>query len=110
MIPINPVSRGTIGQVLARLRSQCPDCRVLYKALQTTSSTYLKVEREERELSLLMALRVCNFYQLDLHEFVSMLSDEELQRQDYSVIRVLKQRDRKKLEAAQAIIIDIKSK
>ena len=107
MIPINPVSRGTIGQVLARLRSQCPDCRVLYKALQTTSSTYLKVERE---LSLLMALRVCNFYQLDLHEFVSMLSDEELQRQDYSVIRVLKQRERKKLEAAQAKIIDIKSK
>jgi hypothetical protein len=51
------------------------------------SSTYLKVEREERELSLLMALRVCNFYQLDLHEFISMLSDEELQRQDYSVIR-----------------------
>ena len=59
------------------------------------SSTYLKVEREERELSLLMALRVCNFYQLDLHEFISMLSDEELQRQDYSVIRVLKQRERK---------------
>jgi len=82
----------------------------LYKALQTTSSTYLKVEREERELSLLMALRVCNFYQLDLHEFVSMLSDEELQWQDYSVIRVLKQRERKKLEAAQAKIIDIKSK
>lgn len=110
MILIDSNSRATIGQVLARLRSQCPDNKALYKALHTTSATYLKVEREERELSFLMALKLCKFYQLDLHEFISMLSDEELLRQDYSVIRVLKQLERKKQELAQAKSINTKSK
>jgi hypothetical protein len=103
-------SKFTVGQVLARLMQQFrPDKPSLYKALQTSSSTYLKIERDQRELSFIMALRVCQFYQLDLHEFVSMLSDEELRRQDYSVIRVKQQRERKKAEAAKAKVIDIKT-
>ena len=69
----------------------------------------MKIERDQRELSLLMALRVCQFYQLDLHEFISMLSDEELRRQDYAVIRVQQQRERKKAEAVKAKVIDIKT-
>jgi hypothetical protein len=56
-----------------------------------------------------MALRVCQFYRLDFHEFISMLSDEELGRNDYSVIRVQQQRERKKMEAARAKVIDIKT-
>lgn len=103
-------SKQTIGQLLFQLRMKHPGCSVeLYKALRTTSSTYLKVERDERELSFLMALRVCQFYKLDLHEFISMLSDQELDRQDFSVIRVQQQREKKKAEAAKARVIDIKT-
>jgi hypothetical protein len=101
----------TIAEVLIRLRNSIPGIsRDLYKALRTSSGTYLKVERGERELSLLMALRICKFYKLDLHEFISMLSDEELSRQDYSVIQAQLKRERKKAEQAQAKIIDIKDK
>lgn len=103
-------SKLTIGQLLFKLRmAYTGNCADLYKALRTTSSTYLKVERDERELSFLMALRVCQFYKLDLHEFISMLSDPELDRQDFSVIRVQQQRERKKAEAARARVIDIKT-
>ena len=38
-----------------------------------------------------------------------MLSDEELRRQDYAVIRVQQQRERKKALAAKATVIDIKT-
>jgi hypothetical protein len=109
MLSFVPGSKLTLGQVLARLRRSCPLCSDLYKALNTSAATYLKVERGERELSFLMALRICEFYKLDLHEFISMLSDEELGRQDYSVIRVQQQRERKKMEAAKAKVIDIKT-
>jgi transcriptional regulator with XRE-family HTH domain len=109
MLSFVPGSKLTVGQVLARLRRSCPLCSDLYKALNTSAATYLKVERGERELSFLMALRICEFYKLDLHEFISMLSDEELGRQDYSVIRVQQQRERKKMEASKAKVIDIKT-
>jgi hypothetical protein len=82
----------------------------IYIALRTTSSTYLKIEREQRELSFIMALRVCAFYKMDLHEFISMLNDQELDRQDFAVIRVEQQREKKKAEAAKARVIDIKTK
>ncbi|MEJ7740595.1 MAG: hypothetical protein WKF97_24525 [Chitinophagaceae bacterium] len=51
--------------------------RPLAQALQMSYTTYLKTERDQRELSFLMTLRICQFYKIDLHEFVSMLSDEE---------------------------------
>lgn len=59
--------------------------------------------------SFLMALRLCQFYQLDLHEFISMLSDEELARKDLSGIKSMMQRERKKAEAKKTKVIDIKS-
>jgi hypothetical protein len=74
-----------------------------------TSATYLKMERDERDLSFLMALRLCHFYKMDIHEFISMLSDEELKRQDFSVIRVRLQRERKMAEAKKAKVVDIKT-
>jgi transcriptional regulator with XRE-family HTH domain len=98
----------TIGEVLYQLREQHGLGSVaVATGLCTTSSTYLKVERGQRELSFLMALRVCQFYQLDLHEFISLLSDEELNRQDWSVIRVQQQRERKKAEASQARVVSM---
>jgi hypothetical protein len=110
MYPSISDSKFTVGQTLARLMQQYrPDKPSLYKALQTSSSTYLKIERDERDLTFLMALKICQFYQLDLHEFIAMLSDAELGRQDISVIRAQQQRERKKAEAAKAKVIDIKT-
>ena len=109
MYPSISDAKLTIGQILARLRQSCPLSSDLYKALNTSSSTYLKIERDERDLSLLMALRLCQFYRLDLHEFISMLSDEELARKDLSGIKAMMQRERKKVEAAKAKVIDIKT-
>jgi hypothetical protein len=43
-----------------------------------------------------MALRICQFYNLDLHEFISLLSDEELGRNDFSIIHAKERRDKKK--------------
>ena len=103
-------SKLTIGQLLYKLRmgyrGKSSD---LYSALRTSSSTYLKVERGERELSFLMALRVCQFYKLDLHDFISMLSDQELDRQDFATIQAQLKREKKKAEAAKARVIDIKT-
>lgn len=99
-----------ISELLFKLRmgygGRCDD---LYRAIRTSSSTYLKVERGERELSFLMALRICEFYQLDLHEFISMLSDEELGRQDYSVIKAKLIKERSKARKATKFI-DISTK
>ncbi|MFI5193761.1 MAG: hypothetical protein ACHQD7_06875 [Chitinophagales bacterium] len=69
----------------------------------------MKIERDQRDLSFLMALRLCQFYQLDLHEFISMLSDDELARKDLSGIKAMMQRERKKAEAKKPKVIDIKS-
>jgi hypothetical protein len=52
-----------------------------------------------------MALKICQFYQLDVHDFISMLSDEELGRQDYSVIKAHEKTERKKAEALKAKVI-----
>lgn len=102
--------KRTVGALLARLRQVYrPGSADLYRALNTTSSTYLKIERDQRDLSFLMALRLCAFYHLDIHEFISMLSDEELARKDLSGIKALQQRARKKEEASKAKVIDIKS-
>ena len=103
-------SELTIGQLLYKLRmAYRGKSSDLYAALRTSSSTYLKVEREERELSFLMALRVCQFYKLDLHEFISMLSNQELDRQDFATIQAQLKREKKKAEAAKARVIDIKT-
>jgi plasmid maintenance system antidote protein VapI len=108
MYPSISDSKFTVGQVLARLMDQRqPNKPALYEALRTSSSTYLKIERDERDLSFLMALRLCRFYELDLHEFISMLSDEELGRRDISVSRALEKREAKKAEATTAKVIDI---
>jgi len=103
-------AKRTVGALLARLRQVYrPGSADLYRALNTTSSTYLKIERDQRDLSFLMALRLCAFYDMDIHEFISVLSDEELARKDLSGIKALQQRARKKEEASQAKVIDIKS-
>lgn len=97
MQTIGSVEKYNIGQLLAKLRSiYKPDSKALAEALQTSYTTYLNTERGKRELSFLMALRICHFYKLDLFEFISMLSDEELDRKDTSIIKALQKIDKKK--------------
>jgi len=100
----------TVGQVLAKLRQDYrPDNNQLAAALQTSYTTYLNTERDQRELSFLMALRICRFYGLDIHEFISMIGEEELNRKDFAVLRAQERKEKKKAEALQARVIDIRS-
>lgn len=110
MYPSISNAKLTLSQLLARLRHiHQPDQKALAAALQMSYTTYLKTERGHRELSFLMALRICQFYKMDLQEFVSMLSDEELGRNELSIIKALEKRERKKAEVSKAKVIDIKS-
>jgi transcriptional regulator with XRE-family HTH domain len=110
MYPSISDARLTLGEVLARLRRiHQPEQKALAVALQMSYTTYLKTERGQRELSFLTGLRICQFYKIDLHEFVSMLSDEELARNELSISKALEKRERKKAEALKPKVIDIKT-
>lgn len=110
MYPSPSDTKLTIAGLLACLRRvHQPDHKALAHALQTSYTTYLKTERGQRELSFLMALRLCRFYRLDLHEFISLISDEELARHDFSVIKAKEKRERKQAEAVKATVIDIQT-
>jgi transcriptional regulator with XRE-family HTH domain len=100
----------TLAQLLAHLRHvHQPEPKALANALQMSYTTYLKTERGQRELSFLMALRICQFYKMDLHDFVSMLADEELGRSELSITKAKEKIQRKKAEALKAKVIDIKT-
>lgn len=108
MLSFSPPNKLTVGQALAKLRSMYqPDNNALSQALHTSYTTYLKTERDQRELSFLMALKICKFYKIDIHDLIVMLSDEELDRRDQSVIKAQEKRDRKKEQAEQARVIDL---
>lgn len=110
MYPSVSNAKFTLGELLARLRHiHQPDNKALAAALQMSYTTYLKTERGQRELSFLMALRICQFYKMDLHEFIAMLSDEELGRNDLSISKQKEKIERKKAEALKAKVIDIKT-
>ena len=103
-------AKFTIAEVLERLRQiHQPEPKALARALQMSYTTYLKTERGHRELSFLMALRICQFYKIDLHEFISMLSDEELRRSELSISKAVEKRERKKAELLKAKVIDIQT-
>lgn len=110
MYPSISNSRFTLGEALAQLRQiNKPEPKALAAALQMSYTTYLNTERGKRELSFLMALRICQFYKLDLHEFAAMISDEELGRSEISISNALRKRERKKAEQLKAKVIDIKT-
>ena len=110
MYPSMSDSKLSLSQLLARLRHiHQPDHKALAEALQMSYTTYLNTERGIRELSFLMALRICQFYKIDLHEFISMLSDEELGRDELSISKAFEKRERKKAELLKAKVIDMKT-
>jgi transcriptional regulator with XRE-family HTH domain len=91
----------SVGQALRHLRIQHGvNSAELHACINVSSSTYLKVERDERDLTFLMALRICYYYDLDIHEFIAMIKPDELERKDLSSIRVIANRAKKKKEAA----------
>ncbi len=91
----------TLGQLLLQLRLRYrPTPKELSNALQVSYTTYSGIERGKRELSFLMALKLCKFYKLDVHEFISMLSDTEMERQDMAVLRAREKREKAALKNA----------
>jgi transcriptional regulator with XRE-family HTH domain len=96
---LDTVRRRTVGETLSYLRTVfLPRSKDLYAALNTTPSTYLKVERGKRELSLIMAVRLCRFYGLELEEFLGLLAPSELERKDLSSIKWLEKNNERILE------------
>lgn len=87
----------TIGKTLQMLRSMHEvNGDRLYRALKVSSSTYLKIERDQRDLSFLMAVRLCHFYRISLEGFVNLIDPEELDRMDLSSIKALKKVENRK--------------
>lgn len=110
LYPSTSDAKFTVSQLLTRLRYvHQPAPKALADALQMSYTTYLNTERGKRELSFLMALRICQFYKMDLHEFISMLSDEELGRSELSITKAKEKIERKKAEAKKAKVIDLKT-
>jgi len=95
----NIPNKKTVGQVLVELRNtHFPNTLSLAKALMMSHTTYLSIERDQRELSFLAALRLCRFYDIDIHEFISRIGEDELTRPDRSVLRQWEKIERRKKE------------
>jgi transcriptional regulator with XRE-family HTH domain len=89
---------GTIGQALTKMRFERGlTGTAVSKAINLTSATYSKIERDQREISFIMMYRVCRFYEISLYEFADMISAKELERSDYTIIRL---QEKKKAKAA----------
>lgn len=99
---------GTIAELLTRLRSMHqPAPKGLSRALGMSYTTYLKTERGQRELSFLMALKICKLYKMDIHDFISQLSDAELERSELSIQKQYQKIEKKKASLLQAKVVDL---
>ena len=106
-----PPAQGSIAALLTRLRSiHQPSPKNLALAVGMSYTTYLKTERGQRELSFLMALRICTFYKMDIHDFIALLSDAELDRSELSIQKQQQKTERKKAAALKAKVVDLKSR
>lgn len=87
----------TVGQAMARLKqkNQVSRKEELAFALKTSTSTYLKIERDQRNLSLIMAVRLCEFYDIEINDFIAMLADHELERADIPSLKAISKRKRR---------------
>jgi transcriptional regulator with XRE-family HTH domain len=86
----------SVGQVLARIRESFGlNKQTVGQTMGMSGTTYQKIECDERELSFIMALRLCRFYQMDIHQLVALIDDDELERRDLSIIRMEAKRAQK---------------
>jgi len=89
---------GTIGQTLTKLRfTNRLTQSAVAKAINVSSGNLSKMERDEREVSFITIYRICRFYEISLHEFADMVSPKELERNDYSIIRMQEKKKAKAL-------------
>lgn len=87
---------GTIGQTLTILRESKNESKsVIAKAANLSGSSYLAIERDEREASFIAIYRICHFYEISLQEFADLLSPTELVRRELSSIRMMEKRKAK---------------
>lgn len=99
---------GSISALLIQLRATYqPSPQALAAALGMSYTTYLKTERGQRELSFLMALKICKLYKMDIHDFISQLSDAELERSELSIQKQYQKIEKKKASLLQAKVVDL---
>jgi transcriptional regulator with XRE-family HTH domain len=77
----------TIGQTLQMLREANRPGKLLTNLLGISGSTYSKIERGEKELSLNVAVKLVDFYDLSLDELISMIDPAEFKRKELSSIK-----------------------
>jgi len=91
------MNKTTVGQTLQMLRTiHQGKTADLYKAIKVSSATYRSMEKDKRDISFLMAVRLCQFFKIQLDDLVDLLDPGELERRDLSSIRFLTKRAEKR--------------
>jgi transcriptional regulator with XRE-family HTH domain len=87
-------AKRTVGQTLYYLRGQ-HGMRVkdLLVPLNVKAHTYSQVERDQRELSFLMAVKLCEFYGLAIDELISLIDPAEFERKDLNALKFERKRE-----------------
>ena len=87
---------STIGVILKELREEHQlSTKEVADVAGTSGTTYLKIERDQREISFIMMMRLCRFYKIDVNELTDRIDSYELERPDLSVIRILEKRNKR---------------
>nr|WP_121272142.1 hypothetical protein [Pedobacter schmidteae] len=83
----------TIGEALRHLR-QLYWCRNqdLILALNTNGASYQRIEKGQKELSLILAVRLCRFYDISLDNLIDLIDPAELERKELSAIKIAEKR------------------
>lgn len=91
----------TVGQVLYYLRQQHgAKVKDLQAPLNLKPHRYYQVEKDIKELSLLVAVKLCAYYGLALDEFISLIGPAEFERKDLDTLKFEGKREKAGLEKA----------
>ena len=86
----------TIGQTLQNLReSRRFSGNTLAKAANLSVGTYFDIERNHREASFIVIVRICRFYKISLQSLIEMIDPMEFERRELSSIRMREKRNAK---------------
>lgn len=99
MTDVNVPDKVTVGQALKRLRDSYDlHLKDVAAFLKTNHTSYRNIERDQRELSFIMAIRLCEFYNIGLNELVGMLREDELDRKELSSLKYFAKMEKRKKE------------
>jgi len=59
----------------------------LAEAINLTQGSFLKIMREEKDLPFLAAVKLLDYFQISLADFIGMLSKEELEKPEVSRVK-----------------------